>query len=1130
MATSLRGPASALAHTRAILLFNHLTQPDSNVQAPAPRALMLWFLLASLLPFCLHAVPTQWQWAHPTPHGNQHNSVIWGNDEFVAVGEGGNITTSQSGGNESWVVEPSDTTENLNDIAWSGSRYVSVGDQGTIVSRTNSGNWDIRTSTITHKLTDVIWNGEQFLAIGEYTASFTHPIDGAQNRSAAAILTSATGSGWRLESPALNPDRYSNVPPPRLRGITWDGSLYVASSDDGAILTSLDGIAWHTRSINSIANNGKAGLNKRFLAVGDNGLTLSSSDGISWTKRAPGISDNLHDVTWAEVHFVVVGANGTIISTKDDDGITWETEASGSTATLRSITFNQTSSVIAVGDNGTILTRSLSPLTWTHQAVDATSEDLHSVAWSLNSIFSYVIVGSGGTILTSVNTTDWEAATDSPTGFTTDLLHVTGVRNLTSAPGDEFFLATGKNGTLLTTTSNINTWVPRSSNISGEWLFDSTWDGTNHIVVGSNGTLITSTSLDGSIWTTQNAQTSEHLLSIAIDNTTTLIGGEFNLQISTSDPTNISPADIIIGSGRITSQHLNDILFDNDRYVAIGNAGTIITSDDADYWTTPSSITDGGSSITNDLLSIGIENATDEFLVTGTWGTFLRSNDSTGDTWTSEAIPVISAPGASFFYGVASSNNSIVAIVGSGGDIYTSFDSGLAWNLTAGPLETQETINDLVRSDTLLVAVGDNGTILNSNNAGVGWEDQTPTSSCGANRLHAVTWSDVTNRFVAVGDIGTICYSNDGSTWVPPPVSADLPGNSSTLYGITWGKDQFVAVGGSAVNSVIYTSPFGEKWTPRDSSESSTLREVVWNEDHFIAIGDGGTITTSPKGISWTRNNSGSSINLNSIAIGENSIIVTGTSSSPASTTILINSDGTWTGGDSQPAFTGIQINDISFGGTQYAAVAPSGTIMVSPDGAAWTRVLTGTNSLFKTVLWDEGKFIAAGAAAHILFSINPDLVISGDFTTEKVREGETARYILSITNRGYVTAERAQYSGTLSRNSLFLSATTTLGSCAMGVSLVCDFGNLTSGETVTLTVNIVTTAIGLQGYTGIVSSNAIDDGDESNNSLAITLEVTRGNPDGGGGTMSYWWLANMLIFLLAYRYYLNHHYPTRNR
>jgi len=1095
---------------------------------------MLWFVLAFTPPFGVHAVPTQWEWAHPTPHGNQHNSVIWGNGEFIAVGEGGNIITSQIGDIESWGVEPSDTTENLNDIAWSGSRYVSVGDRGTIVSRTSNGNWEIRTSTITHKLTNVIWNGIQFLTIGEYTTSFADPINGTHSRPAAAILTSATGFSWRLETPALNPDRHSGLPPPRLRGITWDGSLYVASSDDGAILTSADGIAWHTRSINNIAKT-TLPTARQFLAVGDNGLMLSSGDGISWTIRTSDFSGNLHAAAWVEGRFVVVGANGTIISTTfngTDWGEEWIPETSGSTEALRGITFNENSSVIAVGDNGTILTRTLSPLIWTHQATGVTPEDLHSVAWYLNdTFFSYVTVGSGGTILTSVNTTNWEAATDPPAEFTTDLLHVSGARNLTSSLGDEFFLATGKNGTVLTTTSDINTWVPRTSNISDEWLFDSAWDGTNHIVVGSNGTLITSTSLDGSAWTTQNAQTSEHLLSVAVDNTSILIGGEFNTQIITSDPTSITPTDILTGSGRITSQHLNDILFDNDKYIAIGNAGTIITSDDAYYWSTPASIIEDGSSINNDLLSIGVETQNDRLLISGAWGTFLRSDDSTGDKWTSSAITSIDppiAPSASFFYGVTANPNGIVTMVGSGGDIYTSIDSGTAWNLTAGPVETRETINDLAKSDALLVAVGDNGTILNSNDAGIGWVNQTLTSSCGTNRLHAVTWSDVTSRFVAVGAVGTICYSDNGTIWRTPPISPNLPDTASTLYGIAWGKDQFVAVGGSAVNSVIYTSPLGDEWTLRNSNEPHTLRDIVWNEDHFIAIGDGGTIITSLKGISWTRNSSGTSVNLNNIAIGENRIIATGITSSPASTIILRNTDGTWQGGGSQTGLPGIQISDLSFGGTQFTAVAASGLIIVSSDGTQWTDVLAGTNSLFKAVLWEDSKFITAGTAAHILYSTNSDLIITGDYTVEEVREGETTRFIFTITNKGISTAEQASYSGQFSRNSTFLSATTTQGSCTMNTELTCQFGNLATDETITLTVDTVTTATGTQVHIGTVNSNN-EDSDEANNARTITLLVSPGNDDGGGAAVSYGWLAAMLLALLTSRCYPNYYCRAKN-
>ena len=86
-----------------------------------------------------------------------------------------------------------------------------------------------------------------------------------------------------------------------------------------------------------------------------------------------------------------------------------------------------------------------------------------------------------------------------------------------------------------------------------------------------------------------------------------------------------------------------------------------------------------------------------------------------------------------------------------------------------------------------------------------------------------------------------------------------------------------------------------------------------------------------------------------------------------------------------------------------------------------------------------------------------------------------------------------------------------------MGSDLTCDFGNLTTGESVTLTVDIVTTDTGLQQHTGVVSSN-LSDGDEGDNSITINLEVSRGNDDGGGAVLDHWWLTAMLFFLLTGR------------
>ncbi len=1104
LASSIRSLFLKVTH-----LFSQTSQHTTHHPSSAQRLLVLWLMLICLLPASAIAVPTMWQWGHPNPHGSQNNAVIWGDSEFVAVGEGGTIVTSKFGLVDSWTRQPSTTSQPLNDIAWNGTRYVSVGDLGTIISRKSDEEWSIRTSGTTHKLTNVIWNDEKFVAIGEHIAFIDDPINGSVSRPAATILTSVDGFNWKLEVASLNQDRYSDIPPPRLRGVTWDNNRFVASSDDGAILTSVDGITWHTRSINSIAWNSASTL---YIAVGDNGLALSSPDGTNWTILTTNVTDNLLDIAWGSNKFVAVGTNGAVIST-DDNGVTWTTEVTGSTETLRSITFGA-AIFITVGNNGTILYRFNAAPTWTVPTSGVT-EHLHSIAFADDGPpDKFVAVGNNGTVINSANLTTWTKASDLPTDFSTDLLNVSW--------GNNRFITTGKDGILLTAANDGDVWTERTSGISGEWLFDSAWDGTNYIAVGSNGTLITSP--DTVTWDTKNAQTNDHLLSIISDGTSTLIGGEYATQITTTDPNNIVPGDLIMNgmtSGRITPEALNDILFANSQFTAVGNAGTILTSNDALYWTTPGTIT--GPGITNDLLKLSTTHVSNNLIASGAWGTLLLSSNNGAD-WSSIGPPI--AGNADFLNDITSGLTSTLVTVGSGGAIFTSGNNGVKWSATAGPTKTRQDINGLTAGDSLLVAVGDNGVILNSTNGGVDWARQTstpeylttpPTTACTSSHLHDVAWKPVApTRFVAVGDAGAVCISSDGSDWttLSPTVAPD---GSSSLYGIAWGKDQFIAVGGSLVNSVIYTSPKGDVWTLRNSSEPHILRDIAWNNDHFIAVGDGGTITTSPKGIAWTRNSSGTTIDLSTIAIGDDMMVTTGTTAAPLSTTVLRNLEGTWEGGEGQN-LANVRINDLSFGGTQFAGIGPSGTIIVSEDAQRWTEISTGTNSLFKAVTWDESKFIAAGAAGHILYATNPDLVITGGFVTEKVRDGEVARYKFTITNRGITTATNVQYEEALPRTSTFLSATSTRGHCTLATSLTCLLGDMATGETDTITIDVTATSAGTLQHTASARSDFVDS-DEANNTIVISIDATRGNSDSGGAVFSYWSLTGLLILLLITRF-----------
>ncbi|WP_274366182.1 WD40/YVTN/BNR-like repeat-containing protein [Paenibacillus thermotolerans] len=83
-----------------------------------------------------------------------------------------------------------------------------------------------------------------------------------------------------------------------LNDLVYDGKgTYAAVGDEGVILYSKDAIRWQqvktsvTSNLHAIAWNGK-----RFVAVGDNGTILHSTNGIEWNKQTTAVSWKLGDV------------------------------------------------------------------------------------------------------------------------------------------------------------------------------------------------------------------------------------------------------------------------------------------------------------------------------------------------------------------------------------------------------------------------------------------------------------------------------------------------------------------------------------------------------------------------------------------------------------------------------------------------------------------------------------------------------------------------------------------------------------------------------------------------------------------------------------------------------------------
>jgi len=179
-----------------------------------------------------------------------------------------------------------------------------------------------------------------------------------------------------------------------LYAVAYGNGLFVAVGDDGAILTSRDGVNWTART--SGTSNWLSGVahgNGLFVAVGDRGTILTSRDGVNWTARTSGTSNWLSGVAHGNGLFVAVGKGGAILTSRD--GVNWTRRASPKSNWLSGVAHGN-GRFVAVGGGGTILT-SRDGVNWTERT-SGTSNWLRGVTYGNG---TFVAVGSRATILTS---------------------------------------------------------------------------------------------------------------------------------------------------------------------------------------------------------------------------------------------------------------------------------------------------------------------------------------------------------------------------------------------------------------------------------------------------------------------------------------------------------------------------------------------------------------------------------------------------------------------------------------------------------------------------------------------------------------------------------------------------------
>jgi len=215
--------------------------------------------------------------------------------------------------------------------------------------------------------------------------------------------------------------------------------------------------------------------------------------------------------------------------------------------------------------------------------------------------------------------------------------------------------------------------------------------------------------------------------------------------------------------------------------------------------------------------------------------------------------------------------------------------------------------------------------------------------------LNAVTFGN--NRFVAVGNFGTIITSDDGVSWTVRTSPVTI-----SLNGVVFLNGLYIAVGNEGT---VITSPDGINWTQREIDTNAHLHDVAFGNGIYVLVGNAGTIFTSPDAITWTNRSLVAQFNHLGVAFGNGTFIIVGV------TTVLRSTDGvTWT-----PLSTPASIlRRVAFGAGLFVTFTPVGTLLdgvfvSSNNGTTWTRQtsMDGSSNNYEAIAFGQGRFYLGG-------------------------------------------------------------------------------------------------------------------------------------------------------------------------
>jgi hypothetical protein len=336
------------------------------------------------------------------------------------------------------------------------------------------------------------------------------------------------------------------------------------------------------------------------------------------------------------------------------------------------------------------------------------------------------------------------------------------------------------------------------------------------------------------------------------------------------------------------------------------------------------------------------------------------------------------------------------------GQIYTSADLDLWIPRASG---TTKALRAVTFFGSRVVVTGEAGTVLYAD-ALDAFLPGTLNDNNTNDWLEAVAASPT--LLVAVGDNGAIYTSQNGIQW-----RRRNAGFTEWLTGVAYGAGVFVAVGELGF---IATSADGTNWVRRLSSATADLNRVAYlGSSRFLAVGQGGiALTSADAGVTWLPEGTGATNALHNATAGGTARLVVGAQEVRLNEGVgwsdqIATPDGppewTYYGNVGLPGFfsiagrTGLMAEGYKTNGSAfywlvpqdaprhllwevthatnlYVAVGDRATVMTSGDGVNWAQELVPpsvTNSILLGVGGTTNLLVAVGDQGTIM--ISPNLV-----------------------------------------------------------------------------------------------------------------------------------------------------------